>query len=63
MELKYGDKEKFKEEVIKISKLLEHVKITGLAHYRNVIQAAMRLVGEVEVCMQKWNAKMKKEPL
>ena len=27
--LKYGDKEKIKEEVIKINKVLEHVKITG----------------------------------
>ena len=44
--LKYGDKEKIKREVIKINKVLEHVKITGLTHCRNVIQAAMRIVGE-----------------
>ena len=50
--LKYGDKEKIKEEVIKMSKVLEHVKITGFTHCRNVIQAAMRIVGE-EVGMKK----------
>ena len=61
MNLKYGDKEKIKEEVIKINKVLEHVKITGFTHCRNVIQAAMRIVGE-EVGMKKSNAKKKKEP-
>ena len=59
--LKYGDKEKIKEEVKKMNKVLEHVKITGFTHCRNVIQAAMRIVGE-EVGMKKSNAKKKKEP-
>ena len=44
--LKYGDKEKIKEDVIKINKVLEHVKITGFTHCRNVIQAAMKIIGE-----------------
>ena len=59
--LKYGDKQKIKEEVIKMNKVLEHVKITGFTHCRNVIQAAMKIVGE-EVGMKKSNAKKKKEP-
>ena len=59
--LKYGDKEKIKEEVTKMNKVLEHVKITGFTHCRNVIQAAMRIAGE-EVGMKKSNAKKKKEP-
>ena len=59
--LKYGDKEKIKEEVIKMNKVLEHVKITGFTHCRNVIQAAMKIVGE-EAGMKKSNAKKKKEP-
>ena len=59
--LKYGDKEKIKEEVIKMNKVLEHVKITGFTHCRNVIQAAMRIVRE-EVGMKKSNAKKKNEP-
>ena len=59
--LKYGDKEQIKEEVIKMNKVLEHVKITGFTHCRNVIQAAMKIVGE-EVGMKKSNAKKKKEP-
>ena len=50
--LKYGDKEKIKEEVIKMNKVLEHVKLTDFAHCRNVIQAAMKIVGE-EVGMSK----------
>ena len=54
--LKYGDKEKIKEEVIKMNEVLEHVKITGFTHCRNVMQAAMRIVGE-EVGMKKSNAK------
>ena len=62
VKLKYGDKEKIKEEVIKMNKVLEHVKITVLPHFRNAIQAAMRVVGE-EVGMLKSNAKKKKEPL
>ena len=57
--LKYGNKEKIKEEVIKINKVLEHVKITGFTHCRNVIQAAMKIVGE-EVGMKKSNAKKKR---
>ena len=60
--LKYENKEKIKEKVIKMNKVLEHVKITGFKHCRNVIQAAMRLVEE-EVGMLKSNAKMKKEPV
>ena len=43
--LKYGDKEKIKEEVIKMN-VLEHVKITGFTHCRNVIQAAMKIIGK-----------------
>ena len=35
--LKYGDKEKIKKEVIKMNKVLEHVKITGFTQCRNVI--------------------------
>ena len=41
--------------------MLEHVKITGFTRCRNVIPAAMRIVGE-EVGMKKSNAKKKKEP-
>ena len=59
--LKYGDKEKIKDEVIKMIKVLEHVKITGFTHCRNVIQAAMKIVGE-EVGMKKSNANKKKKP-
>ena len=59
--LKYGDKEQIKEEVIKMNKVLEHVKITGFTHCRNVIQAAMKIVGE-EVGMKKSNANKKKKP-
>ena len=58
--LKHEDKEKIKEEVIKINTVLKHVKITGFKHCRNVIQAAMRIVGEVD--MKKSNVKKKKEP-
>ena len=57
----YGDKEKIKKEVIKIKKVLKHVKITGFTHCRNVIQAAMRIVGE-EIGMKESNTKKKKEP-
>ena len=60
MNLKYGDKGKIKEEVIKINKVLQHVKITGFTYFRNVIQAAMKIAGEVG--MKKLNAKKKKEP-
>ena len=41
--LKYGEKEKIKEEIIKMKKLLEHVKITGFTHCRKVIQATMKI--------------------
>ena len=34
------------EEVIKMNKVLEHVKITGFTHCRNFIQAAIKIVGE-----------------
>ena len=44
-----------------MNKVLEHVKITGFKHCRNVIQAAMIIAGE-ENGMQKSNAKKKKEP-
>ena len=43
VKLKYGDKEKIKEEIIKMKKLLEHVKITGFTHCRKVIQATMKI--------------------
>ena len=43
-----------------MNKVLEHVKITGFTHCRNVIQAAMKIVGEVN--MKKSNAKEKKGP-
>ena len=59
--LEYEDKEKIKEEVIKMNKVLEHVKITGVTHCRNVRQVTMRIEGE-EVGMKKLNAKKKKEP-
>ena len=42
--LKYGDKEKLMEEVIKMNKVVDHVKITGFTHCSKVIQAAMRFV-------------------
>ena len=44
-----------------MNKVLEHVKITGFPHCKNVIQAEMRIVGE-NVGMKKSNAKKKKEP-
>ena len=44
--LKYEDKEKIKEEAIKMNKVLEHVKVTGFKNCRNVIQAAMRIVAK-----------------
>ena len=50
--LKDGDKEKIKKDVIKMNKVLQHVKITAFTHCRNVIQAAMKIVGE-EVDMKK----------
>ena len=59
--LKYGDKEKIKDEVIKMNKVLEHVKITGFTHRRNVRQVTMRIEGE-KVGMKKLNAKKKTEP-
>ena len=37
--LKCGDKEKIKEEVIKMNKVLEHVKITNFNHCRNDISS------------------------
>ena len=59
--LKYGDKQKPIEEVIKMNKMLEYVKIIGFIHFRNVIQEAMRIAGE-EVSMKKSNTKKKKKP-
>ena len=47
--------------VIKINKVLEHVKIIGFSHFRNVIQEEMRIIAE-DVGMKKSNAKKKKEP-
>ena len=44
-----------------MNKVLEHVKIPGFKHCRNVIRAAMGVLGE-EVGMKKSNAKKKKEP-
>ena len=61
MKLKYEDNEKINEEVIKIKKVLEYVKTTGFAHYRNVTQAAMRIVREV-IGMKRSNTKKKQEP-
>ena len=43
--LKYGDKENIKEEVIKMNKVLKHVKIAAFTHCRNVIQEALKIVG------------------
>ena len=43
--LKYGDKEMTKEKVFKINKVLEHVNIKDFTQCRNVIQAAMRILG------------------
>ena len=54
-------KGKFRKKFIKINKVLEHVKITGFTHCRNVIQPAMKIVGE-EVGMKKSNANKKKKP-
>ena len=42
--LKYADKEKIKGKVIKMNKVLEHVKIAGFTHWRNVLQATMKIV-------------------
>ena len=61
MNLKYEYKEKIKEEVIKRNKPLEHVKIRGSTHCRDVIEAAMKIVGE-QVGMKKSNANKKIEP-
>ena len=47
--------------VIKINKVLEHVKIIGFSHFRNVIQEEMRIIAE-DVGRKKSNAKKKKEP-
>ena len=59
---KYGHNEKVKEEVLKMNKVLEHVKITTFTHCNNAIQAAaIRIVGE-EVGMKKSNAKKTKKP-
>ena len=61
VKLKYGDKENPTEEVIKMNKVLENVKITGFTYCRSIIQAAMKIVGE-EVGMKTSNTKKKKEP-
>ena len=59
---KYGHNEKIKEEVLKMNKVLEHVKITTFTHCNNAIQAAaIKIVGE-EVGMKKSNAKKTKKP-
>ena len=44
-----------------MNNVLEHVKLTGFTHCRNIIPAAMAIVGE-EVSMKKLNAKKEKEP-
>ena len=43
--LKYGDKEMTKEKVFKINKVLEHVNIKDFTQCKNVMQAAMRILG------------------
>ena len=58
---KCGDKEKIKEDVIKMTNVLEHIKVTGFTYFKNVIKAAMKIVGEY-VGMKKSNAKKEKEP-
>ena len=61
--LKYGDKEKIKEEVIKMNEVFEHVKITGFTHCRNVIQAAKRSWhGEIKCKEEKGTILEKKDP-
>ena len=40
--LKYGDKEKIKDEVIKMIKVMENVKITDFTHCRNVSRRTSR---------------------
>ena len=54
-------REKLNEEVIKMNVVLQLIKITGFSHRRNVMQAAMGIVGE-EFGMKKINVKEKKEP-
>ena len=61
--LTYGDKEKTKQEVIKMNKVLEHAKITGFRHCKYIIPAAMRIVVGEAAGMKKSNAKKKKEPI
>ena len=58
--LKVLETEKIKEEVIKMKKVLKHVKITGFTHCRNVMQAVMKIIEE-EVAMKKSNARKKKK--
>ena len=54
--------EKIKNKVIKMNKVLEHVKITGFVHCRNVIQAAMRIVREeVDKCQEEKGTILKKK--
>ena len=44
--LTYRDKDRLKEEVIRMNKVLDHVKITGITHCRNVIEAVTKIVGK-----------------
>ena len=60
--LKYKDKEKLKEEVIVINKVLEHVKITGITHCRNVLQAAMKSIGKKLAQRNRKQRRQRKHP-
>ena len=44
-----------------MTNVLEHIKVTGFTYCKNVIKAAMKIVGEY-VGMKKSNAKKEKEP-
>lgn len=44
--LTYRDKDRLKEEVIRMDKVLDDVKITGITHCRNVIEAVTKIVGK-----------------
>ena len=57
VKLKYGSKERLKEEVFKLNKGLEDIKIR-FTHCRNVIQGAMRVVEEVEFEEKKLKSSM-----
>lgn len=44
--LTYRDKDRLKEEVIRMDKVLDDVNITGITHCRNVIEAKTKIVGK-----------------